>query len=65
MKELVEAAGVGFTFEPEDAVSLVDAIDRVVATFESGTLNRFDVTEFLGDRDEQTYADRLIDAYRP
>ncbi len=64
MKEIVECAGVGFTFTPGHPQSLVEALDRVVACFGQGTLNEFDVSRFLSERTEQAYLDRLIRTYR-
>lgn len=63
MKEIVECAGVGFTFMPGRPPSLVEALDRVVDCFGRGTLNGFDVSRFLAERNEQAYLDRLIRAY--
>lgn len=63
MKEIVECAGVGFTFMPGLPPSLVEALDRVLDCFGRGTLNGFDVSRFLSERNEQAYLDRLIRAY--
>jgi glycosyltransferase involved in cell wall biosynthesis len=65
MSEIVEEAGVGFTFDPDAERGVGEAIGRVVDAFEGGTLNDFDVTAFLEERDERTYVNRLIGAYQP
>ena len=31
--------------------------------FEGGTLNQFDVSEFLKERDEQVFMDRVVELY--
>lgn len=64
MKEIVESAGVGFTFSPGSAQSIVQTLDRVIERFNQGTLNKFDVSEFLSKRTEQEYLDRLISVYK-
>lgn len=63
MREIVESAGVGFVFDPLDPSDLCRALDRVVAAFREGTLNDFDVSAFLGQRGEQAYVDRLVEAF--
>lgn len=65
MREIVEQAGCGFAFDPDAEGGLDAALGRIVDAFEAGTLNDFDVSAFLEDRNEQTYVNRLIDAYRP
>ncbi|MCH8822190.1 MAG: glycosyltransferase [Planctomycetes bacterium] len=64
MKEIVENAGVGFTFSPGGAQSIVQTLDCVIECFNQGTLNKFDVSEFLSKRTEQEYLDRLISVYK-
>lgn len=63
MKEIVDGAGVGFTFTPNNPASLRMAMDSIRTAFEAGTLNAFDVGEFLAARGPAAYVDGLLSAY--
>jgi hypothetical protein len=63
MREIVEGAGVGFVFDPRARASVAGALERVEGAFNAGTLNRFDATAFLDERDESTYVERVLGAY--
>lgn len=63
MREIVDGSGVGFTFEPNNPGSLAEALDCVMRCFREGTLNQFDASGFLGDRDEGRYVEQVIRAY--
>jgi glycosyltransferase involved in cell wall biosynthesis len=51
-REIVEEAGVGSVYDPQDPASLAAALDRLQDAHEAGDLNRFDVTDFLAARTE-------------
>lgn len=59
MKEMVETSSVGFLYDPESADSLDAALRRIEVEFHAGTLNRFDVSTFLQERDEEAYFSQL------
>jgi glycosyltransferase involved in cell wall biosynthesis len=63
MLEIVEDAGVGYRFTPDDAVSVAEQLRRIAAAHADGTLNRFDTTEFLTSRNESSYLRRLLQLY--
>ena len=63
MREIVEQAGVGYMFDPNEAKSLQSAMKKIVKAFEDGEINRFCVSEFLSDRDEESYVDRILQVY--
>ena len=62
-KEIVSDSGVGETFDIDNPDDLVRALSKIVADFKRGTLNKFDVTDFLQQRDEQNFIDRIIELY--
>ena len=61
--ELIASSGVGFVFTPGDAVSLLNQLDHIEAARRDGTLNSFDVRDFLAQCDERLYTPRLIQLY--
>jgi glycosyltransferase involved in cell wall biosynthesis len=61
--ELVAASGVGFVFTPGDAASLLHQLKRIETARRDGTLNAFDVGDFLAERDERRYTPRLLQLY--
>lgn len=58
MQEIVHASGVGEVFS-HNPHSIGAAISRLSAAAQRGTLNSFDVTEFLGARSLERYLDQL------
>ncbi len=63
-KEIVQASGVGFMFDPLDPESVETSFNDVTASFERGELNQFDVSAFLAQRSEANYVAGLLSAYR-
>lgn len=63
MREIVEQAGVGYMFNPNEAKSLQSTMDKIVKAFVDGEINRFCVSSFLSDRDEESYVDQLMQVY--
>ena len=63
MREIVQDAGVGYRFRPDDPASLADQLRAVRDAHTAGTLNDFDATAFLAGRDEATYLARVLRAY--
>ena len=63
MREIVEDAGVGYRFVPDDAASLADQLRAISAAHAAGTLNAFDATTFLAGRDEGSYLAGVLRAY--
>ena len=62
-KEIVQASGVGFMFDPFDPESVETSCNDVTASFERGELNQFDVSAFLAQRSEANYVAGLLSAY--
>ncbi len=62
-KEIVSDSGVGDTFDIDSPDDVVRALSKIVTDFERGTLNEFDVSEFLKVRDEQGFMDRMVELY--
>lgn len=62
-QEIVSDSGVGDTFDPDNPDDVVRALTKLVSNFERGTLNQFDVSEFLKERDEQGFMDRMVELY--
>src|SRR5262249_34324340 len=63
MRELVEASGVGFLFDPEAPSSLHAQVSRIERNFCDGKLLNFDVSKYLGERGEHAYVHRLLSIY--
>lgn len=63
-RELVEDSGAGFLFEIDNPASLVQALDAIRVRHAAGTLNDLSVGDFLAQRSEAAYVDRLLDLYR-
>jgi glycosyltransferase involved in cell wall biosynthesis len=63
MREIVQDAGVGYYFAPDDAASLADQLRAIRAAHAAGTLNAFDATAFLAGRDEASYLAGVRRAY--
>lgn len=63
MREIVEDAGVGYRFAPDDAASLADQLRAIRDAHAAGTLNAFDATAFLAGRDEASYLAGVLRAY--
>lgn len=61
--ELVAASGVGFVFTPGDVTSLLHQLKHIETARRDGTLNAFDIGDFLADRDEQLHTPRLLQLY--
>jgi glycosyltransferase involved in cell wall biosynthesis len=64
MRELIETAGAGYLFNPEDPASLADRLAAIEQAHRAGTLNTFDVAVFLRERSEAAYVRRLLQIYR-
>jgi glycosyltransferase involved in cell wall biosynthesis len=63
MREIVEDAGAGYRFAPDDPASVAEQLAKITAAHKAGTLNSFDVTGFLTSRNEAAYVDRLLRVY--
>ncbi len=63
-KEIVQASGVGFMFDPFDPESVESSFNDVTASFERCEMNQFDVSAFLAQRSEANYVAGLLSAYR-
>jgi glycosyltransferase involved in cell wall biosynthesis len=63
MREIVEDAGAGYRFAPDDPASLAERLAKIAAAHKAGTLNSFDVNGFLTSRSEAAYLDRLLRIY--
>ena len=63
MREIVDDAGVGFRFTPDDPASVAEQLERIATAHAAGTLNRFDASDFLTSRSEAAYIERLLQAY--
>jgi glycosyltransferase involved in cell wall biosynthesis len=63
MREIVQDAGVGYRFVPDDAASLADRLRAIRTAHAAGTLNAFDATAFLAGRDEASYLAGVLRAY--
>jgi len=63
MREIVQDAGVGYRFAPDDATSLAEQLRAIREAHAAGTLNAFDASTFLAGRDEASYLARLLRAY--
>ncbi len=63
MREMVQDSGVGFVFNPDNTESVPTAWNRVSTQFREGTLNTFDVSQFLAQRSERAYRDALLQIY--
>lgn len=64
MREIVVDAGVGFRFAPDDPTSLADQLRAIADAHAAQTLNAFDATAFLADRDEASYLAGVLRAYQ-
>jgi glycosyltransferase involved in cell wall biosynthesis len=64
MKEIVSTSGVGFVFSPGDPDSLAAAMNRIEQDHRTGTLNQFDASEFMRERNETNHLRQLLDVYR-
>jgi glycosyltransferase involved in cell wall biosynthesis len=63
MREIVQDAGVGYRFVPDDAASLAEQLRLIREAHAAGTLNAFDATAFLAGRDETSYLAGVLRAY--
>lgn len=63
MREIVESAGTGYLYDPENRQSIADALDRALDDHRAGTLNTFDVGDFLDERSEDRYFESLMAVY--
>jgi glycosyltransferase involved in cell wall biosynthesis len=63
MREIVEDAGVGYRFQPDDAGSIAEQVQAIQQARSAGTLNSFDASAFLAGRDEATYLKGILMAY--
>jgi glycosyltransferase involved in cell wall biosynthesis len=61
--ELVAASGVGFVFTPGDVASLLHQLNHIERSRRDGTLNAFDIGDFLAERDERLHTPRLLQLY--
>jgi phosphatidylinositol alpha 1,6-mannosyltransferase len=61
--EIVDMAGVGYLYEPDDAGSLANQMNAIVRDFGGATLNRFDISLFLEERSERRYVEELLRVY--
>ena len=64
MREIVDASGVGYTFDPGDPGTVAAALARIGDAHRAGRLNGFDASDFLSDRSETRYLDRVLAVYR-
>ncbi len=62
-KEIVQASGIGFMFDPFDPESVESSLDDVTASFDRDELNQFDVSAFLSERSEEHYLQGLLGVY--
>jgi glycosyltransferase involved in cell wall biosynthesis len=62
-KELVQASGVGYVFRPRNANSLAVQLRAIAHSHSDGTLNSFDVSDFLERRGEAAYVRGLLEVY--
>jgi len=62
--EMVAAAGVGHVFELDDEAGLRRQIEAIQESHRVGTLNDFEVRDFLHERSEDSYLGRLLEIYR-
>ena len=62
-REIVEASGVGFLYELDDPHSLAEQLQAIRRFYEAGTLNRFNVTDWLQERSESCYVEQLLQLY--
>jgi glycosyltransferase involved in cell wall biosynthesis len=63
-REIIEAAEVGFLYEPSEPSSLIAQLEEIRQRHEAGTLNRFEIGAFLAERSEQRYIDQLLQIYK-
>jgi len=63
MREIVEDAGAGYRFIPDDPASVAEQLRRINADHAAGRLNTFDVAKFLTRRNEAAYLDQLLRIY--
>jgi glycosyltransferase involved in cell wall biosynthesis len=63
MREIVEDAGAGYRFVPDDPVSVAEQFQRIAKDHAAGRLNTFDVAKFLTSRNEAAYLDGLLRVY--
>src|SRR5262245_31255343 len=63
MREIVEDAGAGYRFVPDDPVSVAEQLRRIATDHAAGRLNTFDVAKFLTRRNEAAYLDQLLRIY--
>jgi glycosyltransferase involved in cell wall biosynthesis len=62
-REISADAGVGFLYELDDPHSLATQLAAIRRRFEAGTLNRFDVVEFLAQRSEKRHVKAVLQIY--
>jgi len=63
MREIVDDAGVGYRFAPDDSKSLAEGLKQIAADHVAGMLNAYDVSAFLTSRSESVYLERLLRVY--
>lgn len=63
MREVVLDAGVGYRFHPDRPETLQQQLRAIREAHALGTLNSFDVTEFLAQRTEAEFLAGLLRAY--
>jgi phosphatidyl-myo-inositol alpha-mannosyltransferase len=63
MREVIQAAGVGYLFDARDPASLAAQLRGIGAAHAAGTLNRFNVSAFLAGRSEAGYLRGLLSVY--
>jgi glycosyltransferase involved in cell wall biosynthesis len=61
--EIVEATGVGFLYQPDEPSSLAKQLHLIHQQYNDGTLNQFDITDYLQVRSEKGYVDQLLEIY--
>jgi glycosyltransferase involved in cell wall biosynthesis len=61
--EIIESAGVGFLYQPDDPCSLAEQVQAIRRRHADGTLNRFDIASFLDQRSETRFVARLLEIY--
>jgi glycosyltransferase involved in cell wall biosynthesis len=63
-REICDDAGVGFLYDLDDPCNLTTQLDAIRQSFEAGTLNRFEVGNFLEQRSVARHVEALFEIYQ-